>query len=109
MSPAPQRNLVQKTHSCTWNSQNIEINLSASLDNAADIENIVRAVKRSMEDLNKIFVDTAPGMQLEWAERVRENWQGFYDETIPANMDELINSAHKIQEAVETARQIDKA
>lgn len=87
---------------------NIEINTSASLDNAADIENIVQRVKSSMEQLNEIFTKTAPGMQLDWAEELRGNWTSYYNETIPASMDELSLSAAKIQKAVEVARQMDK-
>ena len=85
---------------------NLEIMPGAATNSASEIENIVETIKNDMETLNTIFTQTAPGMQLEWAETVRSNWQNYYNAEVPASMDEMKQSAHNLQNAVEVAKQI---
>lgn len=85
---------------------NIEIQTGAALDSASEVESIVSKIKHDMEELDTIFTQTAPGMQLEWADTVRQNWQSYYNADIPAAMDDMIKSAHNLQAAVEAAKQI---
>jgi hypothetical protein len=87
---------------------NIEIMPGAALDSASEIESIVSQIKSDMEELNTIFTQTAPGMQLEWAETVRSNWESYYNADVPQAMDDMKKSAHNLQIAVETAKQLNQ-
>lgn len=86
----------------------IEIMPGAALDSASEIENIVTQIKSDMEELNTIFTQTAPGMQLEWAETVRSNWQNYYNADVPEAMENMKKSAHNLQAAVEVAKQLNQ-
>lgn len=86
----------------------IDILPGAATESASEIEGIVRTIKADMEQLNTIFTQTAPGMELEWAETVRQNWAGYYNKDFEVAMDEMILAANKLQKAVEVAKEMNQ-
>lgn len=86
----------------------LKFNPDAALDTISEIESIVSKVEESMENLDKIFKITAPGMRVDWADTFRNRWNDYYNESVPEIMDNMKTSAKNLQKGIEVAAQITK-
>ncbi len=83
---------------------NITITPSAATDDAVQIDTIVKNMEASMKQLDETIKSTIPeGIQTEWSETVRENWESYYRADVPAAMEDMRKSAENLKLAVEKA------
>lgn len=84
----------------------IKLNPNAALDDAKQIDTIVEDIDSEMRELNQVINNTIPdGIRTDWSERVRQNWQSYYNDSIPEAMAAMKSSATNLRLAVEEALQ----
>ena len=81
----------------------LEIREGAALDDAYQIEEIVKTIQKDMQELDSVFKKTEEGLQLDWAETVRANWKNYLNTDIPEAMAEMTLSAQNLKRAVEAS------
>ena len=83
----------------------IDIAPEAALDDAADIENIISTIERSMDDLSKVIHATIPDrVETEWSKKLSDDWNKYYTSDIPEVMEEMGKSSKNIKMAAENAK-----
>ena len=83
---------------------NITINTGAALDDAAQIDTIVRDIEADLEGLNSVITDIIPNkLQTDWSDEVRGNWDQYYSSDIPEAMEAMTLSATNLRLAVNEA------
>ena len=81
---------------------NITIKAEAALEDAKAIDTIVESIAKDMEVLNQKFKTLIPErINTTWSNQVKENWEGYYSEEIPAAMENMKKSAANLRGAVE--------
>jgi len=81
---------------------NITINTEAAIEDAIQIESLIATMQESMETLNTAFQRTIPsGIQTDWSETVKSNWETYYSADVPAAMEDMKLSAANLRMAVE--------
>lgn len=81
----------------------LQIKPGAATDDAAEIKSIVATIEKDMETLDDAFKSTSSGMQLEWADEVRSNWEKYFNGDIPEAMAEMNTAAANLEAAVKAA------
>lgn len=80
----------------------LKIDPNAALDDAKQIDKIVEDITNEMAELNEAIRNTIPdGIRTTWSESVRENWESYYNDSIPAAMDDMKSSAVNLRLAVD--------
>ncbi|MBE6158029.1 MAG: hypothetical protein E7160_04470 [Firmicutes bacterium] len=83
---------------------NIIINTSAARDDASQILNIINTITEDMATLEASIKKHIPeNIQTKWSESLRDNWEKYYNSSIPAAMEEMKLSASNLQTAVAEA------
>lgn len=71
---------------------------SRALDDAGEIQRIVRQMKTSFDDFNDIMRAYAGGkIKTQWADQVYQNWVKYNDNDIPSTLEDMLKSATNIQ------------
>lgn len=84
----------------------LRINPNAALEDASSIDTIVENIDKEMSELDSIIKSTIPdGIRTDWADKVRQDWQSYYNESIPEAMAAMKASATNLRAAVEKAIQ----
>lgn len=87
----------------------IRINPNAALDDASEIDTIIEEIDRQMSELDRVIKSEIPdGVRTEWSEKLREDWQKYYNESIPEAMAAMRSSATNLRLAVNKAVQYSK-
>ena len=87
----------------------LDINENASLNDAAEIDEIVETIERSMDELARAIRATIPdGIQTEWSETLKSNWDQYYTADVPEAMEEMKKSAKNLRTAVQNASAFSK-
>lgn len=88
----------------------IKVNPNAALDDAQHIDTIIGDIDKEMSELDGIIKSTIPdGIRTDWAEKVRQDWQSYYNESIPEAMAAMKASATNLRLAVDKAIQYSKS
>lgn len=83
---------------------NLTINTNAALDDAAQINTIVAEMEEDMATLNSAITENIPeGIQTDWSDTVRNNWEGYYTADVPETMQNMKESANNLKKAVDQA------
>lgn len=87
----------------------IRIKPDAALDDASNIDTIVDEIDREMSELDSVIKREIPdGIKTDWSEKVRQEWQSYYNESIPEAMIAMKSSATNLRLAVDKALQYSK-
>lgn len=87
----------------------IRINPNAALDDASSIDTIIEEIDKQMSELDSAIKREIPdGIRTEWSEKVRQDWQSYYNESIPEAMAAMKSSATNLRLAVDKAVQYSK-
>ena len=82
----------------------IKLNPNAALDDAKSIDTIIGDIDNEMSQLDNAIKSTIPdGIRTDWAEKVRQDWQSYYNESIPNAMVAMKSSASNLRQAVDAA------
>ena len=88
----------------------IKINPNAALDDAQHIDTIIEDIDKGMSELDSVIKNTIPdGIRTDWSEKVRQDWQSYYNEGIPEAMAAMKRSATNLRLAVDKAIQYSKS
>lgn len=88
---------------------NITIRPGAATDDALEIENIVSAIESDMETLDGAIKSTIPdGISTDWGDELKERWTNYYNEQIPAAMEDMKLSATNLKIAIADALEYNK-
>lgn len=80
----------------------LEIAEGVALDTASNIERIVSSFNADMDRLNTILTSKInEGIQTQWADEVKSNWQTYYTSDIETIKEEMLNSATNLKKAVD--------
>lgn len=91
-------------------SNSIRINPNAALDDAQQIDTIIEDIDKEMNELDRVIKNTIPdGIRTDWSEKVRQDWQSYYNESIPEAMAAMKVSATNLRLAVDKAIQYSKS
>lgn len=91
-------------------SNSIRINPNAALDDAQHIDTIIEDIDKEMNELDRVIKNTIPdGIRTDWSEKVRQDWQSYYNESIPEAMAAMKVSATNLRLAVDKAIQYSKS
>ncbi len=83
---------------------NLTIRPEAATEDAKNIEEIIATIDSSMKELNEVIKRLIPErLETEWSNRLAENWQHFYNETIQDSMIAMQQSSESLKRAVEAA------
>lgn len=83
---------------------NIKINPGAATEDAAQIDSLVQSIEESMQTLDSAIKSTIPeGIQTDWSEIVRSNWEAYYTADVPVAMEDMKLSATNLRVAVQQA------
>lgn len=83
---------------------NITIKPGAATDDAAQIDSIIKQIEQDMQTLDAAIKKNIPdGVQTNWSETVRSNWEQYYSADIPDAMAQMSMSASNLRLAVEKA------
>ena len=83
---------------------NITIMPGAATEDAAQIDSIITDMESDMQQLDAAIKSTIPdGIQTDWSETVRGNWENYYNADIPSAMADMKLSAANLRLAVEQA------
>lgn len=87
----------------------IRVNPNAALDDASSIDTIIEEIDKQMSELDSAIKREIPdGIRTEWSEKVRQDWQSYYNESIPEAMAAMKSSATNLRLAVDKAVQYSK-
>ena len=83
---------------------NITIKPGAATEDAAQIDSIIKQIEQDMQTLDAAIKKNIPdGVQTNWSETVRSNWEQYYSADIPDAMAQMSMSASNLRLAVEKA------
>lgn len=83
---------------------NITITPGAATQDAAQIDEIVSSIERSMEVLDAAIKRNIPeGIETTWSDEVKSNWEQYYGNDVPQAMQEMRQSAANLRLAVDQA------
>ena len=88
---------------------NITINPGAATEDAAQIDSIIEKIDAAMKELDAAINRNIPeGIETEWSEQVKSNWDEYYSADIPEAMAEMKLSATNLRLAVDAALKYSK-
>ncbi len=83
---------------------NITIKPGAATEDAAQIDSIINQIEQDMQTLDAAIKKNIPaGVQTNWSDTVRSNWEQYYSADIPDAMAQMSMSASNLRLAVEKA------
>lgn len=83
---------------------NITINTGAATEDATQIDSIIKQIEQDMQTLDAAIKKNIPdGVQTNWSDTVRSNWEQYYSADIPDAMAQMSMSASNLRLAVEKA------
>lgn len=83
---------------------NITINPGAATEDAVQIESIIENIDSAMQELDAAIKRNIPnGIETEWSDQVRNNWDGYYSADVPEAMAAMKLSATNLRLAVDQA------
>lgn len=83
---------------------NLTINPGAATEDAAQIDSIVNDIESAMETLDAAIKRNIPnGIETTWSDQVRNNWESYYGNDVPAAMADMKLSATNLRLAVDEA------
>ena len=83
---------------------NLTIRPEAATEDAKNIEEIISEIDSSMKELNDTIKRLIPErLETEWSNKLADNWQHFYNETIQNSMLAMQQSSENLKRAVEAA------
>ena len=83
---------------------NLTINPNAATDDAAQIDSIVSTIEDCLSTLDSAIKANIPdGVETDWSEEVRNNWETYYGADVPAAMADMKQSATNLRLAVQEA------
>lgn len=81
---------------------NVTQKSARALENAADIEKIVKNITDAMDELDNIVKKTtSEGIQVDWGDELKSGWKVYHENNIPQTMIEMKHSAENIHKTVE--------
>ncbi len=80
---------------------NLQINPGAALDDAQQIDSIVTSIQESMAELDAAM--KADTTEAEWADKVKSNWNNYYNADVANGMNDMKLSATNLRTAVQQA------
>ena len=88
---------------------NLTILPDAATEDVKDIENIIKNIDDSMKELDAVFKKIIPErLETDWANKLKENWDRFYDGTIKDSMYGMQSSANNLKRAIDAALEYNK-
>ena len=83
---------------------NITINTGAAVEDATQIDNIVRQIEQDMEILDAAIKRNIPSnVDTDWSERLNSDWTNYYGSDVPETMRAMNQSAENLRKAVQEA------
>jgi len=80
----------------------LTIKPGAALEDAQQINSIVENIQRDMDELEKTIKSIIPErVRLDWADRLRANWEKYYTNEVPAAIADMKLSAYNLKKAVD--------
>ena len=80
---------------------NLQINPGAALDDAQLTDSIVSSIQESMAELDAAM--KADKTEADWADRVKSNWNNYYNADVANGMNDMKLSAANLRTAVQQA------
>lgn len=88
---------------------NITILPGAATEDVKQIEEIVRKIDSDMQKLDEVIKKLIPnGIETQWSQELRDNWEHFYSNDVKESMGEMMESAVNLQRAVDAALEYNK-
>ncbi len=82
----------------------ITIKPGAALEDATQIDSIVKQIDQDMQDLDSSFKRIIPsGVETTWSNELKQNWEQFYNNSVQNAMEEIQLSANNLRLAVDAA------
>lgn len=83
---------------------NVTIKPGAALEDATQIDSIVKQIDQDMQDLDSSFKRIIPsGVETTWSNELKQNWEQFYNNSVQNAMEEIQLSANNLRLAVDAA------
>jgi len=83
---------------------NLTINPGAATEDARQIDSIVASITQDMETLDAAIKRNIPnGIETDWSDTVRKNWENYYKSDVPEAMSQMHASATNLRAAVDQA------
>lgn len=83
---------------------NITINTGAAVEDATQIDNIVKQIEQDMETLDAAIKRNIPSnVDTDWSDRLKSDWTNYYGSDIPETMQAMKASAENLRKAVQEA------
>ena len=83
---------------------NITITPGAATEDAAQIDAIVSSIEDSMQVLDAAMKRNIPdGIETTWSDELKNNWETYYGNDVPAAMEDMKQSASNLRLAVDQA------
>ena len=83
---------------------NITITPGAATEDAAQIDAIVASIEDSMQVLDAAIKRNIPdGIETTWSDELKNNWETYYGNDVPAAMEDMKQSASNLRLAVDQA------
>ncbi len=83
---------------------NITITPGAATEDAAQIDAIVSSIEDSMQVLDAAIKRNIPdGIETTWSDELKNNWETYYGNDVPAAMEDMKQSASNLRLAVDQA------
>lgn len=83
---------------------NITITPGAATEDAVQIDGIVSSIEDSMQVLDSVIKETIPdGIDTKWSGELKDNWETYYNNDVPAAMEDMKQSASNLRAAVDQA------
>ena len=82
----------------------ITIKPGAEIEDATQIDSIVKQIDQDMQDLDSSFKRIIPsGVETTWSNELKQNWEQFYNNSVQNAMEEIQLSANNLRLAVDAA------
>lgn len=83
---------------------NITITPGAATEDATQIDAIVSSIEDSMQVLDAAIKRNIPdGIETTWSDELKNNWETYYGNDVPAAMEDMKQSASNLRLAVDQA------
>lgn len=83
---------------------NIYIRPGAALDDATQIDSIIRNINESLTKLNEVITSLIPSeIETEWSKEVLSNWETYFSNDVQSALVEMEASATNLRLSVESA------
>lgn len=88
---------------------NLTIIPGAATEDASQIDAIVEQIDKCMLELDSVIKRVIPdGVETDWSNKLRADWNTYYENSVKFAMEEMKLSAKNLRVAVDAALQYDK-